>query len=167
MMYSVGQRVAQFAGTDGLFLTIDESGVFLLCRMNRPTLEERNALKAGQPIQIGMGEMGGILVWTVGFGSLNLMDCTYNPQIAAHPPVLVSPEDGAGYALTVILADGATGEVLNIRLIGLPHDFSVELKKIYDRIKAVPIDYRHSLASIYARSTEELDDMATVRCVIV
>lgn len=166
MIYEIGRRYSQFIGADGLFLSLDESGALLICRMRDPTPKERSAIKAGQPIQIGMCELAGLLVWTVGFGDLNTMDCTYTPHIVARPPELMPPEDGMGYALTVVLADAVTGEILSLRVLGLPHDFSAGLKTIYDKIKTEDIDLFYSYQQINSRSTKELDDMATMRCII-
>lgn len=167
MKYSVGQRVPEFRGPDGLFLNIDSAGILLLCRMDRPTSNERRAFDSRQPVKIGMGTLHGILVWTVAFGNLNTMDCTYSPQIVSAPPDLENPEEGDGYALTVILADGSTGEIKKLRLIGLPHDFSVAMKRMYDEIKNQQTDYRRSIAAIYSYTTDQLDDMSTVRCVLM
>ena len=165
--YSVNQRVPEFRGPDGLFLNIDSAGILLLCRMDRPTSNERRAFNSSQPIKIGMGTLHGILVWTVGFGDLQAMDCTYSPQIVPAPPELENPEEGQGYAMTVILADGATGRIEKLRLIGLPHDFSIAMKKMYDEIRNRQIDYRKSIAAIYSQTTQQLDDQATVRCVLM
>ncbi len=43
MIYRVGQKVPNFMGQDGLFLKLSDSGILLLCRMNRPTSEEQKA----------------------------------------------------------------------------------------------------------------------------
>lgn len=167
MMYRIGQRVPQFKGSDGVFLSIDPSGVMLLCRMDRPTVQERKAFQSGKPVNIGMCVLNNILVWTVGFGNLETMDCTFSPQVEKDPPVLEEPEEGKGYALTVILADASNGEILKLRVIGLPHDFSVQLKRLYDCIRDVRIDYQTAINGIYMYSTKELDDMATARCLLM
>lgn len=167
MMYQAGQRVPEFRGRDGVFLSIDGSGVFLLCRMASPTAQERQAFESGQPIQIGMGVEQGILFWVARFGDIPAMDCTYSPQIARSAPALPEPRPNQGYALTVILADGETGETLKLRLIGLPHDFSVELRNLLAKISASAIDYQKAIAALYRLSTQQLDERATARCILM
>ena len=165
-MYQVGERVAQFRGQDGLFLTVDGSGVFLLCRMAAPTAKERRAFHSRQPLRIYMGEMNGVLYWTVQFGDIPMMDCTYCPQIVEEKPSLAVPGEGQGYALTVILADGETGEVLSIRLAGLPRDFSLAMREIVERIQDQPINHELAVAALYSLSTRELADRAAYHCML-
>ncbi|MBO4793603.1 MAG: hypothetical protein J5556_03435 [Deltaproteobacteria bacterium] len=164
--YQVGQQIAQFRGPDGLFLTIDESGAFLLCRMAAPTAKERRAFHSRQPLRIRMGEYGSVLYWTVQFGDIPMMDCTYCPQLAKGKPVLDTPEESQGYALTVLLADGDTGEVLSIRLAGLPHDFSLALRETVKRISAQPLNPELAIAALYSLSTQELADRAAYQCLL-
>ncbi len=166
-MYQVGQRVEQFRGRDGLFLTIDGSGVFLLCRMAKPTAKERRAFRSRQPVRISMGEEIGVLYWTVTFGDIPTMDCTFGPQIVPGGVEMETPGEGQGYAMTVILADAETGEVISIRLIGLPHDFSLALKDTVDRLKTRSADaYRFGVASVYGMSTQELADRAACTAIV-
>lgn len=166
MLYQLGAKIQEFRGQDGVYLSIDESGVLLLCRMNRPTSDERRAFNSSQPIQIAMDERDGVLYWCVRFGDLDPMDCTYSPQVASHVPELETPEKGTGYALTVILADGSSGEIVKLRVVGLPHDFSVRLKSIYDSIRGKWIDYPSAIAGIYRCSTEQLEASAKYHCMI-
>lgn len=166
MMYQVGQRVPTFCGGDGVFLSIDKSGVFLLCRMADPTLEELRAFRAGQPVSVSMSAVMGVLVWCVRFGDLPMMDCTFSSSVTGRPHGLPALPDGAGYALTVILADAATGEIKSIRLLGLPADFSRQMKSMLDAMEQAPRDYQRAIRSIYAMSTEQLAFLASAVCVI-
>ena len=160
-MYQVGQSVPAFRRGDGLFLTVDGSGALLVCVMADPTAKERLAFKSGQPLRIRMGEYAGLLFWAVRFGDIPMMDCTYSPQVAPTKPVVALPAPGQGYNLTVILADGDTGEVLSVRTVGLGHDFSVSMRDIINRIGGQPINYQRSLSAIYSLSTEALAAKAT------
>ncbi len=162
--YQVGERIPEFKRGDGVFLKIDDSGIMLLCVMKEPTAKEKRAFHSRQPLRIWMGEYSGLLYWTVKFGDIPMMDCTYSPQIEPKKPELEIPGDGQGYALTVILADGATGEIINIRLVGLPHDFSLALREILERVSEQPINHQLSIAALYSLSTQELADRATVQC---
>lgn len=165
MMYAVGERYREFVGEDGVFLSVDEGGLVLLCRMSRPTSEEKNAFYSRKQIRIGMGVVGCVMYWTVRFDKLPAMDCTYSPQLASMGYALTPIVDSAaGYALTVMLADAATGELLRLRVVGLPHDFSKAVREAVDAAAASAEPYHVSINRIYALSTEELEARAEVRC---
>ena len=162
--YINGERYDAFRGEDGLFLTVGSDGITLLCRMARPTAEEKSAFHSSKGISIGMGIIGCVIWWTVRFGSLQLMDCTWSPTIGGMPDLQLPEDPRQGYALHVMLADASTGELIRQRLVGLPHDFSVSL---YDAAHAANLaaeSYRESLAQVYALDTHELNQRAAVRC---
>ena len=165
--YQVGECRPEFRGTDGVFLSIDEGGLFLVCRMAAPTEEEKRAFRASEPVRIGMGHFAGVLFWTVQFGEIPMMDCFWAPPAPAQTATLPPLAPGMGYALTVLLADGETGEILSLRLLGLPHDFSMALAVIYSDLRFIGRErYAQAMAFLYRNSTQQLDDMATVRCLI-
>lgn len=161
MIYKVGEKYPQFRGDDGLFLNYDEGGFMLLCRMASPTPKEKAAFQSGQALKIGMGRYGCVVYWTVGFGDLPMMDCTYCPMIGMPPELKAINDPYAGYALSVMLADASTGELLNIRAIGLPHDFSVQANDEIATALMSEIPYQQSLNRIYQYSTKQLHKMAT------
>ena len=162
--YINGERYDAFRGEDGLFLTIGSDGITLLCRMARPKSDEKSAFHAGKPIDISMGIVGSVVYWTVRFGSLERMDCTWSPRIGGVPELAQLSDASHGYALHVMLADAATGELVRQRVIGLPHDFSLA---VYDAVHAAnlsPAPYPESLGQVYALDTRELDRRSFARC---
>ena len=164
MIYKTDEVYPQFKGEDGCFLSVDDSGIILLCRMAAPTASEKRAFHSSQGLTIAMGDFGCILYWAVRFGDLDLMDCTYSPKIG-RPVQLPDIEDASqGYLLTVMLADAATGRLLKIRAVGLPHEFSKSFAETMQRISSSEMAYGDALRAIYTYSTNDLYSMASYRC---
>lgn len=164
MIYQVGEKYSQFRGEDGVFLTLDDSGIIVLCRMARPTAKEKRAFDRRQPLGIGIGEMGSVMFMTLRFGDLPLMDCTYSPHVTGKCPELQIPSESEGYAMTILLADADSGELLQTRLVGLPHDFSLSVRDSLDCIMNSPEPYQISLNRVYSFSTQQLHTMTKARC---
>lgn len=167
-MYKVGEVVPALRGPDGLFLGIDSGGITLTCRMEDPSDEEKASFSAGVLMEITVEEIQGIMVWTVKCGNLPRMDCTFSTMLLPDKMVSLPPleNDAQGYAMLVILADGATGEVKKLRMVSLGHELSMAIHDILQRINGQLILYEDALRYIYSMDTGELYTRAKVRCLV-
>jgi len=150
--FAVGKRVP-FSVSDGIHLEFDGVGFMLLCVLSRPTAKEKKAFKDGVP-QFGLAVVEGVIFFLSRFGTLNWMDSPFNIHLYHDNRVSLLEEPGPtqGYALHVMLIDGATGILVHQRLIGLDHDLSMRLREAIVNQPEIP-NYNQHLQRIMARYT--------------
>ena len=156
---------------DGIRFSFD--GKFtLMYAFDRPTVEEKQAFKSGNPCQFGLAVVDDVIFFLSRFGTLKWMDAPFN--IHLYPDdragLLVVPGPTQGYAVYTMLVDSSTGIIEQLRLTSLTHDLSMRLRDAIINQPVIP-DYDQRLQSIMARySTEDLvalaskgqDSMATI-----
>lgn len=155
----VGQRYPQFRRDDGVYLFYGESGLRLVYIMANPSPEEIRGMKAGSELNIRMGIVENYVVWCTKPEGQPWSDSQFAPGLQPNLPYDIEIGDTEGLALTVELYDGATGELMSLRLVSLPHGFSVQFLKncwkLLRRNASIP-EIKASIAGILRRSTEEL-----------
>ena len=81
-------------------------------------------------------------------------------------PTDAAAEDAEDFIPADGTVDGDTGEIISIRVIGLPHEFSLALRNTLETIKNQRINYPLAIQALYRMSTEEMAERATIRCSI-
>ena len=144
----------------------DDAGLLLAFNYNSPTTTEIQSFKADTPFEIRFVRIDGILFILAKVGSMPWVDAPYAVQLSrsASFPQLGENE---GYALTLALIDRTTSTVKGLRLIGLGHGFSNDLRsEILTHADDILIqsDYDRKISEIYRRySTEQLVRFSTKR----
>lgn len=166
----VGQVYQQFAGQEGITFNIIDEGANLIVRFSDPETEEVAQFKEGQPFEIKLTTIYGVMMISVKIGNLNWMTAPYSPHLSKGNTKFQLPADGQGLALTICLVDAATGELKSMRLVGLSTDFTRELFKETMTQKMSPFDideYDYNIKKAYLRhSTKAIVKMSNVRCKI-
>lgn len=134
----------------------------LVCAVNRPTAEEKQAFKSGTPYQFGLAIVDDVIFFLSRFGTLNWMDAPFN--IHLYPDdrarLLEVPGPTQGYGLYIMLVDSSTGIIEHQRMIGLDHDLSMRLRDAIIHQPVIP-DYDQRLRRIMAQySTMDLVALA-------
>lgn len=128
MIYKVGQKIDKFKGhREEVCFDLDDSGAIFLVFFNKPGLSEINQFKSGASFEIKFNIMYNVIMMTVKIGTLNWMDAPYTPHLSPNLTKLSLPQEGEGLALTLILIDAVSGEIMSLRLIGLGELFSRKL----------------------------------------
>ena len=167
--FYLGQRVPEWkTGIDGCVMEYQQVGGFtLLYMLKRPNILERRAFHTSEPFQIAFTSICDVGFFCVKFGNMEWSDCAFSPCIFEEPPVLEPVEQGKGYALNTMLIDSTNGEILNIRLIGLGHDFSQKLHEWFTEAQKKPLNreqYHKVVNMVFQRyTTQELVDRAWIR----
>lgn len=129
--FIVGQRYQQFQMVDGAQMIIDDGGITVFITMSGITKKEEETTRNGN-FTYYLTVYNNILFLSLDFGSLSF-DMGLNRARVMTPLQNIDVEDDvSGYAMTIIVADGATGEIKAIRLIGLSNKFS---KRLYKTLK--------------------------------
>jgi len=144
----------------------DDSGALLMCFFPNPTEEEISHIRKGE-YNFEVCEFSGVMFFLSKFGSLRWTDAPYSPHLS--PGVTFQTvTEGMGYGLSVFLVDAATGILRGLRLIGLPTEFSLQLKATIERYLQQPFDansYHSAIDGVYAKySTDEMVPMAQYYC---
>ena len=162
MIQTVGQKYPQFRMDDGVFLLYGESGLRLVYVMANPSPDEIQSMKPGAELMIRMGLMENHIVWCTKPDGQPWSDCAFAPALQPDLPYDVEIQDTEGLALTVELYDGATGELLSLRLVSLSHNFSVLFLQNCRELLQCTVslaEINASYVSIMRRSTAELVNM--------
>lgn len=142
--YEVGQAVDSFKNhSEGVQFDISDDGATMLVFFESPTTEEIEQFKSGKAFEIRFTELYGVIMITVKIGNLNWMDAPYTPHLSPNLTRFQIPNEGQGLGLTLILIDAVTGEVKNLRFLGLSERFTRQLfgtvmeqkMKDFDKIK--------------------------------
>lgn len=165
-MFMVGQRYTDLVSTaDEIKVSIDQSGMILYVKWHGVTNADINSFRQDSPFEIRFVTLDGIIYFLFRFGSLPWMDSPFSPAIEDEILIAV-PEEGQGLALTIVLAEGKTGEVKNIRIIGLGNRFSTVLAKEILLLtgRRDYTDYMDSVKRTYSKyTTKDLLHMADER----
>ena len=165
----VGNIYPQFKRSDCLMMGYGPSGLRLVFVLCNPDDEEIDNLKSGRRLEIRMGIFGKYIVWCVKPGTESFSDCSFAPGLQPDLPYdLVIPEN-QGLGLTVELYDGDTGELKALRLVSLPHDFSMKFLENCRKLltlNATPDEIATSYAAIVSRNTTQLVYMCDTKAVI-
>lgn len=165
--FSVGTRYPQFAtGTDAIRCAVTASGITLTVSLAGISASEEAQFQQGAPFELRFCTVRGVFFWLAKFGDMEWMDAPYNPALG-EPVELDLIDDNEGYALTILLFDSDTGELRNVRLIGLGTDFSRAVRREIQGLLAEPLPapvYDSVLASVMAAyPTRDLVRMARYR----
>ncbi len=165
--FSVGTRYPQFAtGTDAIRCAVTASGITLTVSLAGISASEEEQFQQGAPFELRFCTVRGVFFWLAKFGDMEWMDAPYNPALG-EPVELDLIDDNEGYALTILLFDSDTGELRNVRLIGLGTDFSRAVRREIQGLLAEPLPapvYDSVLASVMAAyPTRDLVRMARYR----
>lgn len=151
---------------EGVYFDIDESGLLLIYNFSNPSEKEIEAVQSDQPFEIRYLVKDGVLVMLTKAGSLNWTDAPYTPWLSSNFGQLPYPDSpSSGYALTFIMVDAATNVIKSLRLIGLGHNFSVNLYREIEALRKDPLDpivqnqKLRSMANAY--TTKQLVSMAS------
>lgn len=138
---AVGVPVPQFKNRpDGVILNFTDGGMMIMQFLNMPTEKEISSFKSGQALQLSYYFKEGMFFLLMKAGELNWADAPYNPYLPGEMPDIPEITQGSGIALTLMLIDSATGAPVSMRLIGLPHDFSKDLKRVFEKMKDNQMD---------------------------
>lgn len=164
---TVGQVIPEYRGRqEGVYLSIDGTGLTVSCLYDSPTSKERHAFKERAPLAVCVARKYDLMVMCLRFGAQPWVDCTYTPHIGAEP-ILQPVEGGQGYAMIVRLVDTSTGILVAQRLVSLGTEISIEIRRIVDEIQHTEFDaeqYNRQIKTLYSiYSTEDLVCCASVR----
>lgn len=147
--------------SDGV--SLEFNGIFMfVCRVNRPTDEEKRAFKSGTPYQFGLAVVDDIIFFLARFGALDWMEAPFNIHLYLdnRARLLEVPGPTQGYGIYISLVDSSTGIIVHQRVIALEHDLSMRLRDAIINQPVIP-DYDQRLQNIMARySTEDLVALA-------
>ena len=86
MIFEVGKSYPDMRmKPDGVFLSIDDSGLLITVLMDSPSKEEKRAFHQNSAFSVAAGRIFDLLFLCVKFGSLSWMDCTYTPHLGYTP----------------------------------------------------------------------------------
>jgi hypothetical protein len=171
--WSVGERLAQFAGVEGAFFTGGPGGYTLVLSFPRPTQEEREAVMTQERFEIRFVVLGrpSAIMMLVRPGALDWIDAPFTPHLAPGISELMPPpadDPRTGTALTLHFVDGQDGTLLYNRLLGLSNRFSRQLYGAIQDALREPFNkaaYDAAVNDIFARyETDDLVDLASAYC---
>lgn len=160
--FAVGQRVAEWAhGTDGCVMEYQNvGGLTLLYFLNEPNILERMAFRYDSDFQITFTPISRVGFFGIRVGEMEWSDCAFSPCIYAPAPVFAEVIPGQGYPINLLLIDATTGTLMEIRTIGLGHEFSKQFRQWCLQCLKDPIsnDHYHNIVNqVYqSYSTNEL-----------
>lgn len=160
--YSVGKCYPQFKNQQDCYrLEYDNGGLWLYVLLRGWTAQERRAVRADQPIEFRFVEHNKVGFLCIKFEGMPWGDCPFHPALYREHGVAVEMQDFGkigGVPLTIICADTATGEVLNLRLVGLGNAFSKEWLKWAAEQYDVPMprsEYEQRIDEVYRRASSD------------
>jgi hypothetical protein len=138
--FEVGKVEPAFVGhPESTMFDIDQSGSVLYVFFDSPTEKDVQQFSAESRFEIRYAVIDSCIDILVKFGDLNWMDAPFSPHLSKSDNIS-NIDDGQGLALVVVFADGRTGTVKALRLIGLGTNFSRALRdEINDQLR-VPFD---------------------------
>lgn len=151
---AVGKRYAAYKNhPEGVLVDIGEYGITTTVFLPNITDHEKMQIHAGAPMEVKLLMMRGIIFFLYKFGDMEWMDAPYWPTDSNAKVLLPNMEEGQGIALKVIFADTYTGELINMRLVGLSTKFSKDVKQAIEEQAGLGLkekDYKKQLQQIYA-----------------
>lgn len=126
--YEVGQIVNNFKHhAEVVQFDISDDGAVLLVFFKNPTAEEIEQFKSGKSFEIRFAELYNVIMITAKIGNLAWVDAPYTPHLSKNLTTFKMPADGQGLGLTLMLIDAVTGQIKNMRLLGLSANFTKHL----------------------------------------
>ncbi len=152
MIFEVGKSYPDMRmKPDGVFLSIDDSGLLITVLMDSPSKEEKRAFHQNSAFSVAAGRIFDLLFLCVKFGSLSWMDCTYTPHLG-YTPLLPDVPDGLGYAAIIRLFDTRTGLLCSQRLVSIDTLVSRYIRAQIEEIKKCRFDvskYHDQINMVY------------------
>lgn len=167
--YEIGQIIEKFKYHDeGVSFDITDDGATMIVFFGSPTTGEIEQFKSGKNFEIRFIELYDVIMITVKIGNLNWMDAPYSPHLSKNLTKFQLPNEKQGLGLTLILIDAITGEIKNIRLLGLSERFTRRLfgTALEQKMKDFnQFDYSNSINKIFSRySTDEIVKLSKDFC---
>lgn len=126
--YEVGQVVDSFKNhSEEVHFDIDDDGATMLVFYQSPTAEEIEQFKSGKNFEIRFTELYGVIMIAVKIGNLNWMDAPYTPHLSQNLTKFQLPNEDQGLGMALILIDAVSGEIKQIRFLGLSEKFTKRL----------------------------------------
>ena len=169
--YEVGQIIEKFKNyQEGMRFELADDGAVLQVFMENPNKNEIEQFGAGNRFEMRFIEIYNVIMITTKIGNLNWMDATYSPHLSKELNKFQLPNENQGLGLTLVLIDALTGEIKNLRLLGLSEHFTKNLFGVImeQKIKLFNIEeYRMGVNRIYANySTNKLVKLSKDYCKI-
>lgn len=169
--FEVGQVIEKFKNhQECVQFDISDAGATMLVFFVSPAQEEIEQFKTEANFEIRFTELQGVIMITVKIGNLNWMDAPYTPHLSKNLTKFELLNANKGLGLTLVLVDAMTGEIKNIRLLGLSERFTKQLFGIVVEQKMGDFDmieYNKSINRIYSMySTEEIVKISKNYCKI-
>lgn len=167
--FCVGQRYSEWQTKEnGFILEWDNTAGFILYAfLDTPSPEEQ--LQFLSEMEICYKTVYDVCFFAFRFGSMPWADCPFSPALykeVGTAAVFDDIPEGHGLAVTILLIDSSSGELKNIRLISLPHDFSVKWQHWAREMSAKPLtrsEYMSIINVVYMNhTTEGIADCAKV-----
>lgn len=159
-MLSVGTRYPEWnTGEEGFTLEWGDGGFILYAKLNGISPHEKQQFLPEEKMTVRYTVIDDVCYFTFLFGSMPWADCPFSPELykgLGKDVDFPELENNDGYALTVLLIDTSTGELLQIRLVGLGHSFSETWHQWATEALKKPISvfaYQSQINSTYARYT--------------
>lgn len=165
----LGQRIPEWkTGVDGCVMEYQQvSGLTLLYMLKKPNIMERRAFNSSQPFQIAFTSILDVGFFCIKVGNMEWSDCAFSPCIYDEHPILEPLEPGKGYALNMLLIDSANGEIMDIRMIGLGHEFCKKFREWFMEAQTKLISreqYQKTVNMVMRRyTTQELVNRAWIK----
>jgi hypothetical protein len=167
--YQVGkplvEGITEFA--TGAMFVYDESGAKLVLFMEHPTQAEMDAMQEGK-LEFGLYTCEDVIVFLCRMGELSWIDAPYSAHLVAGGFEMdTAPAEWQGYGLSMFVVDSSTGLIQSMRLVALPHDYSIALRDSILAQQAMAYDavqYDAHVTELFGKySSDELAAMAQVR----
>lgn len=155
-MFSVGEIRKEWIGQPDSYL-IDYHylcGFTLFIFLNRPSLYEIKEISAKSTFLISFSEYKNAGFFTLKFGDLPYGDCPFLPNLYEENLVFPNLPDEKGFPLNILLIDSSCGRLLNIRQVGLGHEFSCKVKDWSEKVMKKKLsrrDYDRSINECFSK----------------
>lgn len=165
----VGEQYAKWANhAEEVQFDIADDGASLLVFFRTPSKEEVEQFQSDKPFEIRFTELAAGIIMTVKIGNLDWMDAPYTPHLSLHLTKIPCFQADEGLSLTVYLIDAVSGRLMNMRLIGLSHEFSQRLSASAAKIMQQSFDeitYRKAVIETFRKySTKQIVDFSNAYC---
>ncbi len=145
-----------------------QDGPVLILFYYNPTKSEIEDIRDGR-IEIRFVSRSEMILVLAKFGNQPWLDASYSVHLS-EPFVFQEMTETQGFGLHIILVNAATGIIIAMRMVGLSHGFSKELRKAIETQKEMPfnqITYSAKLENLYRNyTTKDLVKIADARCVL-
>ncbi|VYT33078.1 Uncharacterised protein [Tyzzerella nexilis] len=167
--YEVGQVLENFKNhEEGVQFDISDDGATMIVFFNTPTQEEIEQFKSGKNFEIRFTTMYDVIMITTKIGNLNWMDAPYTPHLSKNLTKYQLPNTEQGLSLTLILVDANSGEIKQMRLLGLSERFTKNLFGCTMELKMKEFDknnYANTLNKIFSTyDTKQLVKISSDYC---